>query len=86
MRTTLVHNYLHLLMIDIVVIAYDTLLTLPDEIELVWKGEMGLVSLFYFMARYPNLVFFLGAMVMNNDPEPSLQVHILSPMTLNTFS
>jgi len=58
-------------------LVYDTLLTLPHEIKLVWRGRIGLAALLYFMARYSLIAFFMINIIVNNTSSISLQVLIL---------
>ncbi|KAF8576684.1 hypothetical protein K439DRAFT_1640303, partial [Ramaria rubella] len=49
----------------LVIIVYDTLLTLSAEIEVLWSKKLRLAALLYFMARYPGIVCFMGYLIAN---------------------
>lgn len=49
-------------LMTIVLLVYDTLLTLPTEVEFIW-GKAGPVTAFYLMARYAYIVYGLGYIV-----------------------
>ena len=45
------------------ILYYDYILTLPDEIEYIWKNPRRLSTLFYFLCRYAlaaNLIYVLS--------------------------
>ncbi|KIJ51135.1 hypothetical protein M422DRAFT_244314 [Sphaerobolus stellatus SS14] len=42
--------------VALTLITYDTLITLEDEITLIWKRKFGLVSTLYLLARYFSIV------------------------------
>jgi len=59
-------------------VAYDYLLTLSREIELVWKSQFRLSALLYLVARYPVLVIrILSCVTAELNPTPQVIVFIL---------
>jgi hypothetical protein len=62
---TIVQLYIQLLTVKLALIVYDTLLTLPHEIEFVWKQKLRLAALLYFMIHYPAIPYFLIGTLAN---------------------
>jgi hypothetical protein len=60
-------------MIKLALLVYDTLLTLPHEIEFVWGHKLRFAAVLYFMTRYATILYFLVIIVANNA-DVSLQV------------
>ncbi|KAF8513817.1 hypothetical protein BU17DRAFT_68613 [Hysterangium stoloniferum] len=48
-----------------VLISYDTILTLPAEIQFVWKSRIRLPSVLYIIARYFALIEFICSVVLD---------------------
>ena len=46
-------------------LAYDSLLTLVDEVLYIWKKKWKLGTALYLLARYPNLLYFLTEKIVN---------------------
>lgn len=66
----------------VVVIVYDTLLTLPHEIALVWRGRFRLAAILYFMTRYAGMTNAV-ALVAGSRSNLSLQVrHVFLGVSL----
>ena len=45
--------------ISIALLMFDTLLTLPMEVEYIWSEKPRIGSVLYGLARYPTLAFLL---------------------------
>lgn len=56
-------------------LAYDTLLTLSDEIEYIWQKTYKLGKVLYLLARYPTLPLVLLA-ALAHFWKTSLQVRV----------
>jgi len=69
------------LQVYLVILVYDTLITLPEEIELVWCRKFRLAALFYFLARYP-VVLFLFCTPVLGILDIDLQVLIIQHIKL----
>lgn len=71
------HEYSNGSVFHIALLTYDTILTLSDEIDCIWKKRFTLGSGLYLLARYPMLLFlFMEALLQFlND---SLQVNCCS--------
>jgi len=63
------------LLILIALLLYDTILTLPEEIEFIWRKRFRLAALLYFLTRYPAILLLLGSLLGDNL-DISLQVII----------
>lgn len=57
-------------------LTYDTLLTLPDEVEYVWCKKFKLGTILYLFARYP-MIFISLATPLVQYIDGSLQVCLL---------
>ena len=68
------NNSVNRLSLDTALLAYDTLITLPHEVEYIWPKKIRLGTMLYLMARYPLLV----VLALNVIPSESLQVCFLS--------
>ncbi|KIJ48363.1 hypothetical protein M422DRAFT_247694 [Sphaerobolus stellatus SS14] len=57
----------------LVLLAYDTFLTLSDEISLIWRKKFHVVTILYFLARYGALggliTFAIGILWPTTSPE-----------------
>lgn len=45
----------------VVILVYDTLLTLNEEIRLIWPGALSFPKLLYYINRYMAIIFLIGA-------------------------
>ena len=48
------------ILISTVLLIYDTFLTLPDEIEYIWKRNFRLAAAFYLIADYEYIIYGMG--------------------------
>jgi hypothetical protein len=65
------HSLIQNLLLKLAWLVYDTLLTLPLEIRLVWRGKFGLAALLYFMARYSMLLLRLVIVLGFDNVNPT---------------
>ena len=51
----------------VALLAYDTLSTIPDEVELVWRHKFSVVSAIFIMSRIAALLFILNVLLFAVD-------------------
>jgi len=75
----------------LVLISYDTMLTLPSEIKLVWKSKIRPASVLYIIARY-SFILLMISHVTFDFPSVSIEVcdtaaHVIHAVqNVNTIS
>ena len=57
-------------------LAYDSLLTLLEEVQYIWKTKWKLGTALYLLARYPTLLFILIEIILLFVNSTSLQVYL----------
>ena len=57
---------------------FDTLHTLPHEIEFVWRAKFSLPAALYITGRYANIFSVLTDLISNNIAFDNEEVGILS--------
>ena len=65
-----------MLMAEIGVLLYDTIITFPMEVELVWRTQLGLAAVFYALARYPLVLQLL--LLCFVPPDLSSKVNLIT--------
>jgi Family of unknown function (DUF6533) len=60
--------------VETVLLAYDSLLTMPLEIGYIWKAKFKLGTALYLLARYSMLFFLPALMILDLLNFPSIQV------------
>jgi Family of unknown function (DUF6533) len=59
-----VRNPANSLLLELVLLAYDTGLTMQHEIRDIWNKKLKLGAAFYLLVRYPMMLYFLLCMFM----------------------
>ena len=77
------HHLANALLLEIVLLAYDTLLTLPEEVLYIWNMKFKFGSALYFLARYSELLYLL-ILLLSYLLNISLQVNFLFDFGLCT--
>ena len=63
-----------MLLLGTAILAYDTLLTLSEEVPHIWKKKWKLGTVLYFLARYGVILFNLLEIITGYFLNLSLQV------------
>ena len=70
------------LLLGTALLAYDSLLTLSEEVQYIWKNKWKLGTVLYILARYATILFILTAIINFFSKFLSLPVLLfLSSMT-----
>ena len=62
---------------NLVLIIYDTILTLPREIDLLWGRRFRVAVLLYVMARYPIIILLPLHLISNTIVTPTEVILLL---------
>jgi hypothetical protein len=68
-RTERLHTVNYVLAVSLVLLFYDYFLTLPSEIELIWKAKFNIVKVLFLLSRYPTFIDVPVAVYMSVMPD-----------------
>ena len=82
-RSNAICNLVVILLFQIALVVYDTLLTLHYEIKYIWMKKFRLGSVLYLLARYSVIINLMIPSVFNSLPNTALWVSSSTPWIAN---
>jgi Family of unknown function (DUF6533) len=73
------------LIINTVLVVYDTIITLSYEVEYIWRRKFKLGTALYLVSRYLTLLYFL-LVILNNFINASPEVRFVFMFVLESIS